>query len=88
MYATFWFTFTCADPVMGWIEEAFAALGDGIKSAWGSGILPYIRDLLTDGIIGGVGGVVVFLPNILFMFLALVSKKADIWRARHLLWMD
>ena len=71
MYATFWFTFTCADPVMGWIEEAFAALGDGIKSAWGSGTLPYIRDLLTDGIIGGVGGVVVFLPNILFMFLAL-----------------
>ena len=88
MYATFWFTFTCADPVMGWIEEAFAALGDGIKSAWGSGTLPYIRDLLTDGIIGGVGGVVVFLPNILFMFLALALLEESGYMARAAFIMD
>ena len=88
MYATFWFTFTCADPVMGWIEEAFAALGDGIKSAWGNGTLPYIRDLLTDGIIGGVGGVVVFLPNILFMFLALALLEESGYMARAAFIMD
>lgn len=88
MYATFWFTFACADPVMGWIEEAFAALGDGIKSAWGSGTLPYIRDLLTDGIIGGVGGVVVFLPNILFMFLALALLEESGYMARAAFIMD
>ena len=76
MYATFWFTFTCADPVMGWIEEAFAALGDDI------------RDLLTDGIIGGVGGVVVFLPNILFMFLALALLEESGYMARAAFIMD
>lgn len=88
MYATFWFTFACADPVMGWIEMAFAALGDGIKSAWGSDTLPHIRDLLTDGIIGGVGGVVVFLPNILFMFLALALLEESGYMARAAFIMD
>ena len=61
MYLTFYFTFTCAEPFMGWIEEFFAFLGESIKDIWSEGKLPYLRSLVTDGIIGGVGGVIVFL---------------------------
>lgn len=88
MYATFWFTFTCADPIMGWIEELFGGLSDLVKSAWGGETLPYLRDLVTDGIIGGVGGVVVFLPNILFMFLALSLLEESGYMARAAFVMD
>ena len=88
MYATFWFTFTCADPLMGWIEDSFAWLSDMVKSAWGGETLPYLRDLITDGIIGGVGGVIVFLPNILFMFLALSLLEESGYMARAAFVMD
>lgn len=88
MYATFWFTFTCADPLMGWIEDSFGWLSDLVKSAWGDETLPYLRDLITDGIIGGVGGVIVFLPNILFMFLALSLLEESGYMARAAFVMD
>ena len=88
MYATFWFTFTCADPFMGWIEDSFGWLSDFVKSHWGDETLPYLRDLLTDGVIGGVGGVIVFLPNILFMFLALSLLEESGYMARAAFVMD
>ncbi|MBQ6533946.1 MAG: ferrous iron transport protein B, partial [Opitutales bacterium] len=88
MYATFWFTFTCADPFMGWIEDFFAALSGAVESAWGEETLPYLRSLITDGIIAGVGGVIVFLPNILFMFFAIAILEESGYMARAAFVMD
>ena len=88
IYATFWFTFTCADPFMGYIEDAFAWLSDFIKSCWPESSLPYLRSLLTDGVIGGVGGVLVFLPNILFLFFAIALLEDSGYMARAAFVMD
>ena len=88
MYATFWFTFTCADPIMVLIEDAFGALSDGIKSVWSPDVMPYLRDLLTDGVIGGVGGVIVFLPNILFLFFAIALLEESGYMSRAAFMMD
>ena len=58
IYLTFWFTFTLADPLMGIIEDdIFGNLNDAVKAAWNPETLPFLRSLLTDGVISGVGGV-------------------------------
>ncbi|MCP5557161.1 MAG: ferrous iron transport protein B [Verrucomicrobiaceae bacterium] len=63
--ALFYFIFSVAEGPMGWIEETFAALGNWIKTWMAPGDL---RDLLVDGIVSGVSGVVIFLPQILILF--------------------
>ena len=88
IYITFWFTFTCAEPLMGYIEQFFGWLSGVIKSFWPSETLPYIRSLITDGIIGGVGGVIVFLPNILFLFFAIAILEDSGYMARAAFVMD
>ncbi len=88
IYLTFWFTFTCADPFMGWIEDFFGWLSDTVKSCWHEGTLPYLRSLVTDGVIGGVGGVVVFLPNILFLFFAIAILEDSGYMSRAAFVMD
>ena len=88
MYVTFWFTFTCAEPVMGWIETLFGWFADTIKSAWSEDTMPYLRAMITDGIIAGVGGVVVFLPNILFMFFAIAILEETGYMSRAAFVMD
>ncbi len=88
IYATFWFTFTLADPFMSYIEDFFAWLGDTVKAVWSEDALPYLRDLVTDGIIGGVGGVIVFLPNILFLFFAIAILEDSGYMARAAFVMD
>ncbi len=88
MYVTFWFTFTCAEPFMGWIEAFFSHLSDVIKSSWSADSMPYFRSLVTDGIIGGVGGVLVFLPNILFMFFAIAILEESGYMSRAAFIMD
>lgn len=88
IYATFWFTFTLADPFMGYIEDFFAWLADTVKAVWSEDALPYLRDLVTDGIIGGVGGVIVFLPNILFLFFAIAILEDSGYMARAAFVMD
>ncbi len=88
IYATFWFTFTCAQPFMDWIEEGFAWLSDFVKGAWPAESLPYLKTLVTDGVIGGVGGVLVFLPNILFLFLAIAVLEDSGYMSRAAFVMD
>ncbi len=88
IYVTFWFTFTCADPFMGYIEEFFGWLGESVKSVWNPETLPYLRSMLTDGVIGGVGGVLVFLPNILFLFFAIAILEDSGYMARAAFVMD
>ena len=88
MYLTFYFTFNVADPLMGYIEMFFGWLSDLIKSFWNPDSLSYLRSLVTDGIIGGVGGVIVFLPNILFLFFAIAILEESGYMARAAFVMD
>ena len=89
IYLTFWFTFTLADPLMGIIEDdIFGSLNDAVKAAWNPETLPFLRSLLTDGVISGVGGVLVFLPNILFLFFAIAILEDSGYMARAAFVMD
>ena len=88
IYITFWFTFTCADPLMGYIEDFFSRLSDSVKAIWHPETLPFLRSMLTDGVIGGVGGVIVFLPNILFLFFAIAILEDSGYMARAAFVMD
>ncbi len=85
MYATFWFTFTVAEPPMEWIESFFGWLGEFV-----GGILPegFFNSLIVDGIIGGVGGVIVFLPNILLLFFAIAILEDSGYMSRASFVMD
>ncbi|MFZ4386542.1 MAG: ferrous iron transport protein B [Chthoniobacterales bacterium] len=76
--------FTIASYPMGWIEKAFGAVTEVIRGAMPSGDL---RDLLTDGVLPGVGGVVVFLPQILilFFFIGLLEDTGYMARAAFLM---
>ncbi|MDR0842965.1 MAG: ferrous iron transport protein B [Acidobacteriota bacterium] len=88
MYLVFFLTFTLGEPPMGWIESGFAHLGDFISSFWPEGSESALRSLLIDGVIGGVGGVVVFLPNILLLFLAIAILEDSGYMARAAFIMD
>ena len=88
MYLMFQLTFTLGDPLMGWIETFFEWLGGTVEAAWPEGNMDLMRSLVLDGIIGGVGGVVVFLPNILLLFLAISLLEASGYMARVAFIMD
>lgn len=76
--------FTIASYPMDWIEAGFGMLSAAVQDAMPSGDL---RDLLTDGVIAGVGGVVVFLPQILilFFFIGLLEDTGYMARAAFLM---
>jgi ferrous iron transport protein B len=82
MFAIFWLTFTVGEVPMGWIEAGMGWLGESVSSLWPGGSDSLLRSLLVDGIIGGVGGVIVFLPNILLLFLGLAFLEDTGYMAR------
>ena len=88
MYLMFWFTFTCAAPMTDGIEWLFGWIQGLIERFWSSDALPVFRSLLIDGVIHGVGGVIVFLPNILFLFLAIAFLEDTGYMARAAFVMD
>jgi len=88
MYLVFHLTFTLGDPPMGWIEGFFGWLGWVVQSWWPAGSESLLKSLLVDGIIGGVGGVIVFLPNILLLFLAIAILEDSGYMARAAFIMD
>ena len=88
MYVTFWFTFTCAEPLMGCVESFFGWLGAFAGNLWPENTLPFWRSLLIDGVISGVGGVIVFLPNILFLFFAIAILEDSGYMSRAAFIMD
>ncbi len=77
--------FTLAEYPMNWIDGEVAALGAWVKGAMPPGDL---RDLVTDGAIAGVGGVVVFLPQILILFFFLGLLESTGYMARAAFIMD
>ncbi|MCH8252874.1 MAG: ferrous iron transport protein B [Planctomycetes bacterium] len=76
--------YTWAGPLMNLIETAFGGLGALIAAAIPAGPL---RSLLVDGAIAGVGGILVFLPQILilFMFIAILEDCGYMSRAALLM---
>ena len=77
--------FTLAQAPMDWIGTHTALLADWVKSHMMAGDL---RDLLTDGVIGGVGSVVTFLPQILILFFFIGLLESTGYMARAAFIMD
>ena len=88
MYAIFWVTFTVGAIPMGWVEAGVGALSGAIAGAWPEASAPVLRSLVLDGIIAGVGGVIVFLPNIVLLFLGLSFLEDTGYLARAAFLMD
>jgi len=88
MYLVFHLTFTLGEPPMGWIESAFQWASTTLSGWWPRGSESVLKSLLVDGIIGGVGAVVVFLPNILLLFLAIAILEDSGYMARAAFLMD
>ena len=88
MYFVFWLTFTAGSPPMDWIDGAFGWLGEIVSALWPDGSESVLRSLLVDGIIAGVGGVMIFLPNIMILFLAIAVLEDSGYMARAAFMMD
>jgi ferrous iron transport protein B len=88
MYLVFQLTFSIGQYPMGWLESAFALLARAIGGLWPAGTESALRSLLVDGVIGGVGSVIVFLPNILLLFTAIAFLEDSGYMARAAFIMD
>jgi ferrous iron transport protein B len=88
MYLVFEITFTLGAPVMDLIEAGFERMAGVVDGWWVPGSESALRSLLIDGVIGGVGGVIVFLPNILLLFLAISLLESSGYMARAAFIMD
>ena len=86
IWLLFQLTFTIGQFPMDWIEAGFEKLGD-LCSNWFSDA-PTAKSLVVDGIIGGVGGVLVFLPNIIILFLGLSFLEDTGYMARTAFLLD
>ena len=84
MLLVFSSVFIFADPLMGYVDEAIGAVGAVAAEALPPGPL---ESLVVDGVIGGVGSVLVFLPQILFLFffLAILEDCGYMARAAYLM---
>jgi len=88
MYLVFWATFRLGEWPMRWLEAGFGRLGAAVSGLWPAGSESALESLLVDGVIGGVGGVIVFLPNILILFLAIAILEDSGYMARAAFIMD
>ncbi|MBS2213750.1 ferrous iron transport protein B [Carboxylicivirga mesophila] len=85
MWLMFQSTFKLGEYPMTWIETGVAFLSDFVSSVMPDGSL---KHLLVDGVIGGVGGVIVFLPNILILFFFISFMEDTGYMARAAFIMD
>ncbi|MCX6170035.1 MAG: ferrous iron transport protein B [Ignavibacteriales bacterium] len=85
LWVMFQLTFSLGSYPMNWIDSGVSALGDLLGNVIPAGSL---HDLIVDGIIGGVGGVIVFLPNILILFFCISLMEDTGYMARAAFIMD
>lgn len=85
MWLIFQVTFRASARPMDWIEAGAKLLARLINTLLPEG---HLQSLLADGIVGGVGGVIVFLPNILLLFLAIAVLEDSGYMARAAFIMD
>ena len=84
MYGMFQFVFTLSVPFMDWIDQFFGWLG-----GYASGVSPdWLGSLLANGIIGGVGSVLIFIPPIFLLFIAIAILEDCGYMARAAFIMD
>jgi len=85
LFLMFQSVFAWAEAPMGWIESGIAALQAQVSAA-----LPdtWVRSLVNDGILSGVGAVVVFLPQILILFLFIILLEQSGYMVRAAFIMD
>jgi ferrous iron transport protein B len=89
MWAVFQFTFQLGDPLVGWVKAFFAWLGgitEGVFSA--TGVPEFLISLVIDGVLGGVGAVLSFIPLIFLLFLAISFLEDSGYMARAAYIMD
>ncbi len=85
MWVMFTATFNLGSYPMEWIENGVSLLSSAIEGIMSDGVL---KDLIIDGIIGGVGGVIVFLPNIVILYLFISFMEGSGYMARAAFIMD
>ena len=85
MWLTFYTTFKLGEYPKHWMELGTEYLAGLLSSSIPEGI---VRDFLVEGIIGGVGGVIVFLPNIVILFLFISFMEDTGYMARAVFIMD
>ncbi|NML95840.1 ferrous iron transporter B [Novosphingobium olei] len=85
LFVVFQAVFSWATPFADGIDAAFSAIGDWVRTELPASLA---RDLLTDGVIAGVGAVVVFLPQILILFFFILTMEATGYMARAAFLMD
>ena len=80
LWFIFWATFTIGQYPMDWIDWCVAKFGEWAGSLMADG---WLKDLVVDGIIAGVGSVLVFLPNImiLYFFISIMEDSGYMARA-------
>ena len=85
MWGLFQLTFTLGEVPMGWIEDGFKWIGD----VFGENIQnEALKSLIVDGMIAGVGGVLMFLPNIMILFLGIALLETTGYMARAAFLLD
>ena len=85
LFLVFQFIFFVAEYPMNWIEQAFLALQDVVKNNLPKGQL---NDLVVNGLIAGISGVVMFVPQIAFLFLFIGVLEDTGYMARASFIMD
>ena len=85
MWLTFQATFTLGAYPMDWMDAGIGWISSTLSAWMPNGAL---KDLLIDGVIGGVGGVIVFLPNILILFFFISLMEDSGYMARAAFIMD
>lgn len=85
LFIMFSVTFTLGQYPMDWLDAGVAWLGDTISTTLPDGP---IKDLLVDGVIGGVGAVIVFLPQILILYFFISYMEDSGYMARAAFIMD
>jgi len=88
MYGLFWVVFTSGARPIGWIEAGFGRLGAAVGGLWPQAGDSLLRSLIVDGVIAGVGGVLVFVPNIVLLFAAIAVLEDTGYMARAAFIMD
>lgn len=85
LFFMFQAVFAWAEAPMTWIEDGFAALAE-----WTAGVLPdgLLLSLINDGVINGVGSVIVFLPQILVLFFFIILLEQSGYMTRAAFMMD
>ena len=85
MWLMFTATFRVGEYPMSWLENFINLIGGALSQWLPEGI---IRDMLLDGVVAGVGGVIVFLPNILILFFFISFMEDTGYMARAAFIMD